>query len=91
MFVILSRHHPRYFNWEGIGRSGPRSLNTSFAGDLTPNDVVNLIDEVVRRGGRTTTPSGDFRVVHEIDGVSYDVIANVRTGRIEHFSPLEIQ
>jgi hypothetical protein len=78
---ILKRHHPRFFD------GNPSRQNTSFAGSMAPDQVVDLMDQVIR-GGNRQTQRGGVMIRHTIDGQEYEVFVNTTTGHINHFTPI---
>jgi len=81
MEAILSRHHPRYFD-----PSSSRDLNTSFDGSATPDDIVEMMQDVLRNGDPLSGRDNMYRL--DIDGVTYELTVDPKTGRVEnHFAP----
>lgn len=85
MATILSRHHPRYFGGDG---TGARDLNTSFDGSLSPADLVDMADDIIRTGTREVR-TGGVKVTKTIDGIEYEIFVNTVTGHINHFTPID--
>ena len=79
--TILSRHHPRFFDGDAKG------LNTSFDGSLSPDQVVDVLRNVVKDGDRTPVFNG-IKVTKNIDGVNYEVVLDTKTGHVVHFTPI---
>lgn len=86
---ILERHHPTYFDPEQA-----KQRNDLFRESRTPDDIVDLIDQVVRQKtdelaaiARRPVPDDQTgRVEATIDGVTYRVV--VRQGAIWTFHPV---
>jgi len=83
MEYILGRHHPRYFD-PSIKPNATR--NTGFAGSATPDDIVGMMQQALKRG--TPDPANPNRFTIEIDGIKYELAVDPRTGRVaDHFAP----
>ncbi len=97
---FLTRHHPQFFRADG---NPPRSLNTSFDGSSSIDDLQRLMQGVIQTGERSVRfvdpERPEFGESHwtftkEVNGQWYEVAIarnpeQRRFNHIVHFSPIK--